>query len=107
MPPTEIQKLQKEVTELRKTLDEIIRNDRYLFVRDIELGNQVAIRGGGTVGSFIGKTTDDKLGFWGTTPVNQPETVATVTETGADTDGDARNRINSIISRLQEVGIIK
>ena len=49
----------------------------------------------------IGKSSSDKIGFFGVTPVDQPATVADAT------DGtDVIARLNEVIDRLQELGLI-
>jgi len=55
-----------------------------------------------STGTKIGTATSQLLGFYNATPVNQPDTVA-------DADGsltDATTKINTIIDRLQELGLI-
>lgn len=61
---------------------------------------------GGTLrGLKIGGAITDLLGFYGVTPVDQPDTVADPTG-GATIDSEARTAINAIIDRLQELGLI-
>ncbi len=55
-----------------------------------------------TTGTKIGTATNQLLGFYNATPVDQPATVV-------DADGtlaDATTKINTIIDRLQELGLI-
>lgn len=77
----------------------------------------VKLRDAGT-GIEVGQTTGDKIGFYGTTPVDQPATVADAAVqvlTGSDTVDIAKvtadilscqTAINAIIDRLQETGLI-
>jgi len=58
-----------------------------------------------TTGTQIGTATAQKLAFYGTTPVNQPLTVGAPSG-GATIDAESRTAIGSIISRLQELGLI-
>jgi len=58
-----------------------------------------------TTGTQIGTATNQLLGFYGATPVNQPETVADPSG-GTTVDSEARTAINAIIDRLQELGLI-
>jgi len=61
---------------------------------------------GGTLrGLRIGGAITSLLGFYGATPVNQPDTIADPTG-GLTTDTEARTAINAIIDRLQELGLI-
>lgn len=55
-------------------------------------------------GTMIGTATNQLLGFYGQTPVDQPATVAD--PTGGTPDAEARTAINAIIDRLQELGLI-
>lgn len=61
---------------------------------------------GGTLrGLKIGGAITDLLGFYGATPVDQPDTIADPTG-GGTIDAEARTAINAIIDRLQELGLI-
>jgi hypothetical protein len=53
----------------------------------------------------IGGAATSRLGFYGSTPVDQPNTIADPTG-GATIDAEARTAINTIIDRLQELGLI-
>ena len=71
------------------------------FILDAEKGS-----GGGTLrGIKIGSATTSLLGFYGVTPVDQPDTVADPSGGGTQ-DAEARTAINAIIDRLQELGLI-
>jgi len=48
---------------------------------------------------------NNKIAFYNTTPVNQPDTVADPSG-GATQDAEARTAIDAIIDRLQELGLI-
>lgn len=52
-------------------------------------------------GIEIGDKTSDKVGFYGVTPVNQPDTVADATDAAS-----AITQLNLVIDRLQELGMI-
>jgi hypothetical protein len=61
-----------------------------------------------TTGTKIGTGTTQKLGFFGATPVDRPETVSKpdpFQESGT-VDADARTAVNAVIDRLQELGLI-
>ena len=58
-----------------------------------------------TTGTNIGTATNQLLGFYGQTPVDQPTTVVDPTG-GLVIDTEARTAINTIIDRLQELGLI-
>jgi hypothetical protein len=61
---------------------------------------------GGTLrGLRIGGATTSLVGFYGATPVDRPDTVADPTG-GSTIDAEARTAINTIIDRLQELGLI-
>jgi hypothetical protein len=57
-------------------------------------------------GVKIGTATNQLLGFYGATPVDQPATVADPSGVTTDEDVEARTAINAIIDRLQELGLI-
>jgi hypothetical protein len=58
----------------------------------------------GPTGAQVGKSATEKLGFYGATPVVQGAAVTTLATTPTATD--IATAVNSIISRLQTVGII-
>lgn len=55
-------------------------------------------------GQSIGQSSTDKVGFYGATPVVRGSAVTTLATTPTATD--IATAVNSIISRLQTVGII-
>lgn len=55
-------------------------------------------------GCNIGGASTDKVGFYGETPVDQGAAVTTLATTPTATD--IATAVNSIISRLQDIGII-
>jgi hypothetical protein len=61
---------------------------------------------GGTLrGLRIGGASTSLLGFYGATPVDRPDTITDPTG-GGTIDAEARTAINTIIDRLQELGLI-
>jgi hypothetical protein len=58
----------------------------------------------GPSGAQIGKSATEKVGFYGATPVVQGSAVTTLATTPTATD--IATAVNSIISRLQTIGII-
>lgn len=61
---------------------------------------------GGTLrGLRFGGASNSLLGFYGATPVDRPDTIADPTG-GGTIDTEARTAINTIIDRLQELGLI-
>jgi hypothetical protein len=99
MTPDEVKKI------IREELENVIKIDRYVFDRNIQILDARNIQIGRTTGTQIGTATDQKIGFYGETPVNQPDTVGDPSG-GTTVDSQARSAINSIIDRLQELGLI-
>ncbi len=60
---------------------------------------------GGSGGLMLAVSTSQKIGFYGTTPVDQPVTVSDPSG-GTTIDSEARTAINALIDRLQEFGLI-
>lgn len=58
-----------------------------------------------STGTKIGTATNQLLGFYGATPVDQPATISDPSG-GLVIDTEARTAINTIIDRLQELGLI-
>lgn len=98
----EIRKIVKE------ELEQLFGLDRLTFQKNIQIFNARNIQLGKTIGTKIGTAIDQKLGFYGATPVDKPETIADPSGGGtAGVDTPARNAIIAIIDRLQELGLIK
>ena len=85
---------------------ELLASDRYIFHKTIQILDGRNIVVGTANGTKIGTETTQKLGFFGQTPVDKPETVSDPSG-GATQDAEARTAIIAIISRLKELGIIK
>ena len=93
--------------EVRTILAEELEKERKVFERHIQMLDGRNIQTGRTVGTKIGTATDQLIGFYGVTPVNQPDTVADPSGGGtAGVDTPARDAIDAIIDRLQELGLI-
>lgn len=58
----------------------------------------------GPAGAQVGQSATEKVGFYGATPVVQGSAVTTLATTPTATD--IATAVNSIISRLQTIGII-
>ncbi len=96
--------------QVRFIINEIMRDfiliDKYTFQKHIQLFNGRNIQLGRTTGTQIGTDTDQKLAFFGTTPVTQPVTVSDPVGQANDLDSEARTAIIALIDRLQELGLI-
>lgn len=87
---------------IRQELQNFLGSDRYTFQKDIEIFDFRNIQVGKTTGTKIATETDQKLGFFGTTPVDQPATVTNASGCA----GNADTKVNEIRDRLQELGLI-
>ena len=87
---------------IREELETFLGFNKYTFQKNIQIFDGRNIQLGRTTGTKIGTAIDQKLGFFGTTPVDKPETIEDAT--------DLETVIivaNTIIDRLQELGLIK
>lgn len=89
-----------------QVLAPLMKTDRFTFEKLIQVLDGRDIQLGRGTGTMLGTAADQKLGLWGTTPVDQPSAIADVSVSGSDADGTARAKINSVIAALREVGII-
>jgi hypothetical protein len=101
-----IQELEQRIAKLEALLLPFALSDRYLFSKDIQLQDGRDIQLARARGTKIGTATDQKIGFWNATPVDQPTAIADAAGGASDSDGTARTKINNILSALREVGII-
>jgi len=88
---------------IREELSALFAIDRYTFQKHLQLFDGRNVQTGRTTGTKIATASDQKLGFYGVTPVDQPETVADA----SGCSGDADDKVNDVIDRLQELGFIK
>jgi len=102
----EVEQLKMRVADLERMLSLLFHSDRYTFSKLIQIMDGRNIQTGRTTGTKIGTATDQLVGFYGNSPVNQPDTVSDPSGQTNDLDSEARTAINSLIDRLQELGLI-
>ena len=112
MTPEEVRQL------IRDEFFNILKIDRFVIPKNLQILDARNIQLGRGTGTKIGTASDQKLGFYGLTPVDQPATVsdaATQGLTGTDTINktklqadltSCKTATNAIISRLKELGLI-
>jgi len=105
MTPEQVRQI---VREERAKFDTI---DRYTIQKLVQMFDGRNFQLGKTTGTKFGTASDQKIGFWNTTPVDQPETVADPeTQTGSYVQADVQSiadKVKDLIDRLQESGLIK
>lgn len=101
---------------IREELENFISSDRYTFQKDAQFFDGRKIIAGGDKGLRIGSATDQKIGFYGVTPVDQGDAVSNPSINNVSGSGDD-STINGNFSeveihfqrlrdRLKDVGII-
>jgi hypothetical protein len=117
----QIEKLAVTVRKIEDALNLLIASDRYTVQKALQLFDGRNIQTGLTTGTKFPAASGQKVGFWGVTPVDQPEvvtdpTISTVTTGGGNlTTNSTINSnfsaleiaIEAINDRLQEAGITK
>jgi hypothetical protein len=91
---------------IREELEDFFGVNKYIFSKQIQILDLRNIQTGRTNGTKIATESDQKIGFYGTTPVDQPEAISDPTG-GSTVDTESRSAIQSLIDRLQELGLIK
>lgn len=89
----QVQNLQREVAHLNDIYFRTHFIDKDVFANPVYINNSL----------FLGK--NGKAGFYGTEPITQPSTISDPSG-GATVDSEARTAINTIIDRLQALGLI-
>ena len=89
----EFQILQQKVEELEGVIEKLNKSDRYTFLKLLQLLDGRNIQLGRSTGTQIGTDTDQKLGFYGVDPVDQPATVSDPTGGGDAASHRARPRV--------------
>ena len=99
---------------IREELGAFEKSDRFTFQKDIEINDGRFITTGGTDGTRIGISTNDKIGFWNTTPVIQPTNSVAETNFVANA-GTAVNddstfggyTIRQVVQALKDIGLLQ
>ena len=104
---TYINMTKEEVQQIiREEFANMLKIDRFVFDKNIQLLDTRNIQFGKTTGTKIGEA-DQKLSVYGATPVVQGAFIADPSGGGVgEVDSNARSAINSILDRLIAFGII-
>lgn len=89
-------------------IESVIRTqaDRTIHQKSIQLLDGKNIQVGRTNGTMIGTAADQKIGFYGTTPIVKQNAITGPSGSGtAGVDTPARNAITLIIAALKNIGI--
>lgn len=90
---------------IRDELSYLIKNDKFTFSKLVQFLDGRNIQTGRGTGTIIGTDSDQKIGFFGKSPVVQQATIASPAG-GITVDGQARSAIDSIINVLKNIGFI-
>lgn len=100
----EIQALKNRITDLERIVFHVIKGDRSYFDKPLEFSDMVNIRLSTGTGTKIGTATNQKLGFFNATPVDQAASIGAPTSPGAlynqATAQTAVDAINSLRNAL-------
>lgn len=101
----EIEILKTRIDKLERFIEAMNFSDRYMFQRDIQMldGRNIQLARG--TGTQIGTASDQKLGFFGKTPVVQQSFISAPSGQANDLDSEARTAINSIRTTLSNLGL--
>ena len=101
---------------IRQEFAAYFKSDRMTIYKLLQFLDGRNVQLGTATGTKFGTATGQKLGFYNATPVNQPDTVSDPTITSISGSGaDAAintnftnldNAVETIIDRLQELGLI-
>jgi len=89
---------------VRSELQEFLASDRYIFSKHVQFLDGRNIQAGRGTGTKIGTAADQKIGFFGTTPVVQASAISAPAG-GGTVDAEARTAINTIRTVLQAIGL--
>ena len=99
---------------IREELVSLIKSDRYVFEKDIQILDGRSIQLASGTGTKIGTAAAQKLGFWNATPVVQPSGYTTAPTgtltrttfaTGTATLTQVAERLGALITDLRTIGI--
>ena len=95
--------LYRSAANTLKTDDSLVVGASLSVGTSLSIGTDIVLPT--VTGTKIGTATNQLLGFYGVTPVNQPDTISDPSG-GTTVDSEARTAINALIDRLQELGLI-
>lgn len=101
----EIEILKNRIELLENVIANWSFSDRYVFQKNLQLmdGRNIQLARG--TGTKIGTATDQKLAFYGETPVVQAASISNPSG-GSTQDSESRTAIISILTALRNIGII-
>lgn|SRR3990167_4252654 len=101
----EIELLKQRIELLENFVKSLNLSDRYIFQKNIQImdGRNVQLALG--TGTKIGTAISQKLGFFNKTPIIQQSAITAPTG-GGTVDSQARTAINSLITTLEDFGLI-
>ena len=89
---------------VRDELASFLRADKFVFQRPIQIADGNDILLGKTNGTRVGKSSTEKLSFYGATPIVR-QTAPTSPSGGLTVDQPARNAIDEIRAVLTNLGL--
>lgn len=96
--------LENRVEHLEKIIGMLVGSDRYTFQKHLQMLDGRNMQFGRTTGTKIATATDQKLAFFGATPVTRQSAI-TAPSGGTTVDTEARTAINSLITNNQTFGL--
>lgn len=95
---------------IREEIERFVTQDKFVFKRDVQFVDGRKIQTGKGTGTQIATESTQKIGFYGTTPVDQPDAVANANSVGATYSQaevqDIADKVNLLITRLEDLGLI-
>jgi hypothetical protein len=95
---------QERLRQIELKLDLLIKSDRYTFQRDLQFFDGRGIQFAKDTGGYIGREADQKIGFWGKTPIIQP-TAPAIPSGGSVIDVQARTWISNAHNQHTNLGL--
>jgi hypothetical protein len=96
--------LETRVANIEKAIAGFSLSDRYVLAKLLQIQDGRSIQLGRTKGTMIGTAADQKLGFFGASPVAQHSAISAPSG-GTTTDSQARSAIDLIINVLHACGL--
>lgn len=91
---------------VREEITKIFHSDKFHFSRNLQIANGRNIEVGRSVGTMIGTSADQKIGFFGATPAVQPPAI-TIPSGGSVIDSECRTAMAHVIGDLRTLGLSK
>ncbi len=99
------EQFEKRIAKLEAAYAALSLSDRYMIAKNVQIQDGRSFLFGGTNGTRFGTSADQKISFYGASPVAQHSGISAPAG-GSTVDSQARSAVTSLINALHNLGLI-